>query len=129
MKRKETLKLDKKDKDLLYLLDVNGRLTYSQLAKRTKMSKQLVKYRIERLENDGFIKGYFAMIDTSRLGFTTFRVYLKFRNLKHKKRNELIKYFKEQNSIWAVVLIAGKWDIALGISVKDIYDFYNIWEN
>src|SRR3989344_4149447 len=129
MKRKSELKLDKKDRDLLYLLDVNGRLTYSQLGKRTKMSKQLVKYRIERLESEGFIKGYFTMIDTSRLGFTTFRVYLKFRNLTPEKRNELIKYFKEQNSIWAVVLIAGKWDIALGISVKDIYDFDNIWEN
>ncbi|MAG02227.1 hypothetical protein CMI42_02725, partial [Candidatus Pacearchaeota archaeon] len=29
---------------------------------------------------------------------------------------------------WAVVLIAGKWDVALGVSVKDIYDFYDTWD-
>lgn len=128
MRRKKTLELDKKDRDLLYLLDTNGRLTYSQLAKRTKMSKQLVKYRIGRLEKEGFIKGYFTMIDISRLGFTTFRVYFKFRNLTPEKKNSLINYFKRQKSIWAVVLIAGDWDIALGISVKDIYDFYDVWD-
>ncbi len=128
MKRKKELELDKKDRDLLYLLDVNGRLTYSQLAKRTKMSKQLVKYRIERLEKEGFIKGYFPMIDTSKLGYTTFRLYLKFRNITPSRKEEIIEYLKKQKSIWAVVLISGKWDIALGISVKDIYGYYEVWE-
>lgn len=128
MKRKTELALDKKDKNLLYLLDLNGRLSYSQLAKKTKVSKQLIKYRVERLEKEGFIKGYFTMIDTSRLGFTTFRVYLKFRNLTPEKKSKLIDYLKKQKSIWAVVLTAGKWDVALGISVKDIYGFYEIWE-
>ncbi len=128
MRRKKPLDLDKKDKDLLYLLDVNGRLTYSQLAKKTKMSKQLVKYRIRRLENEGFIKGYFPMIDTRMLGYTTFRVYLKFRNLTMDKKEKIIKYLKDQKNIWAVVLIAGKWDVALGISVKDLYEYYEIWE-
>ncbi len=128
MKRKKDLALDKKDRDLLYLLDVDGRLTYSQLAKRTKMSKQLVKYRIERLEKEGFIKGYFPMIDTSKLGYITFRLYLKFRNITPTKKEEIIEYLKKQKSIWAVVLISGKWDIALGISVKDIYGYYEVWE-
>jgi Lrp/AsnC family leucine-responsive transcriptional regulator len=128
MKRKNELILDKKDKELLYWLDVNGRLTYSQLAKKTRMSKQLVKYRVERLEKGGFIKGYFTMIDTSRLGFITFRVYLKFRNLPPDKKIKVINSLKLEKSIWAVVLIAGNWDIALGISVKDIYTFYEIWE-
>ena len=128
MKRKKELELDKKDRDLLYLLDVDGRLTYSQLAKRTKMSKQLVKYRIERLEKEGFIKGYFPMIDTSKLGYATFRLYLKFRNITPTKKEEIIEYLKRQKSIWAVVLISGKWDIALGNSVKDIYGYYEVWE-
>ena len=129
MRRKNKLELDKKDKDLLYLLDIDGRLTYSQLARRTKMSKQLVKYRIERLENEGFIKGYFPMIDTSKLGYITFRLYLKFKNITPTKKEEIIGYLKKQKSIWAVVLISGKWDIALGISVKDIYEYYEVWED
>ncbi len=129
MKRLSPLELDKKDMRLLYLIDTDGRLTYSQLARKAQLSKQVVRYRIERLEKEGFIKGYFAMIDTSRLGYTTFRVYLKFRNLSPSKKEEILKNLKKESKIWAVVLIAGKWDVALGIAVKDIYEFYSVWED
>ncbi len=127
--KKEEIKLDRKDKKLLSLLDVDGRMNYSQLAKKTQMSKQLVKYRIERLEKLGIIRGYFTLIDTSRLGLTTFRVYLKLRNIAPEKKNEILEYLKKQKHIWAIVLIAGKWDIALGISVGNIYEFYELWDN
>ncbi len=128
MERKGSLEPDKRDMQLLYLLDLDGRMNYSELAKKTRLSKQLVKYRIKRLEDEGFIKGYYAMIDSSRLGFTTFRVYLKFRNLVPEKKKSIISYLTKQKSIWAVVLLAGKWDIALGVAVKDIYGFYEVWE-
>jgi DNA-binding Lrp family transcriptional regulator len=128
MKRKGNLELDKKDREILYLLDLNGRLSYSQIARKVKISKQVAKYRIERLEKEGFIKGYFTMIDTSRLGYTTFRVYLKFRNLTPDVKKEIIDYLKSKKQNWAVVLITGKWDIALGVTVTDIYDFYTVWE-
>ncbi|MBN1645613.1 winged helix-turn-helix transcriptional regulator, partial [Candidatus Woesearchaeota archaeon] len=87
-----------------------------------------VKYRVERLEKEAIIKGYFPMIDISRLGFTSFRLYLKFRNLVPEKKRDIFNYMEEHRSIWAVVAIAGKWDVALGVAVKDIYDFYNVWE-
>src|SRR3989344_5486743 len=129
MNHKEVLNLDKKDKNLLYLLDVDGRLAYSQLAKKTAMSKQLVKYRIGRLEKAGIIRGYSPIIDTWRLGYTAFRVYLKFKNITLQKKEEIIDYFKQQQNIWAVVLLAGKWDIALGVSVDKINQFNEIWDS
>ncbi len=128
MKAKDSEALDKRDRDLLYLLDVNGRASFSELAKKTKMSKQRVKYRVERLETEGFVKGYYTMIDTSRLGFTTFRVYLKLRNITPQTKQEIIEYLKKEKQIWAIVLIAGKMDIALGVAVKDIYGFYDVWD-
>ena len=128
MERIAPLKPDKRDLQLLYLLDINGRMNYSELAKKTRLSKQVAQYRIKRLEQEGFIKGYFTMIDTSRLGYTTFRVYLKLSNIAPENRKEIVNYLKSQNNIWAVVLLAGKWDIALGIAVKDIYEFYSVWE-
>jgi DNA-binding Lrp family transcriptional regulator len=120
--------IDKKDRLLLYFLDINGRTSLTQLAKKTRMSKQRVKYRIERLESNGLIKGYSTMIDHTRLGFTTFRVYLKLKNVNKEKRQEIISYCNQQPQIWAVVLISGHSDIALGIGVQNIYQFYDIWE-
>lgn len=129
MRRKTPLDLDKKDRHLLYLLDVDGRMSYSALAKRTAMSKQLVKYHVERLEKEGYIKGYHPMIDSSRLGFTSFRAYIKFRGMTAESKKEVLDHLKKQKLVWAVVLLAGKWDIGLGIAVKNIYQFYSIWED
>jgi Lrp/AsnC family transcriptional regulator, leucine-responsive regulatory protein len=128
MKRKSVRELDKKDKQLLYLLDINGRATYSSLAKQTKMSKQLVSYRVARLENEGYIKGYIAMVDMFRLGYVGFRVYLKLRNATAEVKEKLLHYLHQQPAIWATITMAGKWDIALGISVKQVYEFYDTWD-
>lgn len=121
--------LDLKDKKLLYELDLDARQTFSQIGKKIGVSKQLVKYRIERLEEKGIIKGYYPMIDISRLGYLTFRVYLKFRNLTEAKEREIINYLKRSESIWAIVSFAGTWDLGLGISVKNIHEFYEVWED
>ena len=121
--------LDKKDMLLLYLLDINGRMSHSKLARKAGISKQLVKYRIGRLEKNGLIRGYFAMIDSSKLGYTTFRLYIKFRNVTPDRKKEIIDYLKKQKPIWAVIVLSGKWDIAAGIAVKDIYGYYDVWED
>ena len=128
MKRKRQLALDKRDMKLLYLLDVNGRESLSNLGKGLRMSKQFVKYRIGRLEKEGFIKGYFPMIDTTRLGLISFRVYLKFQGLNPDKKQEIIESLKRDKLVWAVILVAGKWDLALGIGVKNIFQFYEVWD-
>src|SRR4030042_3091717 len=122
------IKLDLKDRKILYELDINARQTYSQIAKKVKLSKQVVKYRIEQLEKEGIVKGYSTMIDTSKLGYTIFRIYLKLKNINPQKKKEFVHYLKIQKNIWAVVLTAGNWDVALGLAIKDIYQFYDSWE-
>src|SRR3989338_2241317 len=119
---------DKKDRLLLYLLDLNGRMSYAQLAKRTLLSKQMVKYRIERLEKRGIITGYYPLIDLSRLGFLSFRVYLKYRSITPERKKKLLAYFQAHKAIWAIVSVAGKWDCALGVGVRTTLEFYALWE-
>lgn len=129
MKRKGELALDKKDLQLLYLLDVDGRASYSELAKKTNMSKQRALYRVQRLESEGFIKGYYALIDTSRLGYTTFRIYLKLRTIAAKERKAMLDKLASIPQVWALYTFAGRYDLALGIAVKTHAQFQNIWEN
>ena len=47
---------DLKDKRLLYELDCNSRQTIQQLAKKIGLSKDAVKYRMNKLINEGIIK-------------------------------------------------------------------------
>lgn len=120
--------IDKKDKKILYYLDFSGRMSYSQIGRKTQTSKQLVKYRVERLEKEGIINGYTTIIDTSTLGFLSFRIYLKLKNVTPEKKKIFINSLKKDPRIWAIVSISGKWDLGLGTAAKDIHDFYDMWE-
>ncbi len=69
-------KLDLKDRKLLYELDCNSRQTIQQLAKKIGLSKDAVNYRINKLIRNGIIKSFNAVIDTGKLGFISFRLFL-----------------------------------------------------
>ena len=71
------MELDLKDKKILTELEMNARIPHSELGKRIGLSKQVIKYRIEKLEKGKYIQGYNALIDLERLGETIYVVYLK----------------------------------------------------
>ena len=60
--------LDRIDRNILTALATDGRLSMSELAARVGLSKTPVQARVRRLEKDGFIRGYAAVIDRERMG-------------------------------------------------------------
>jgi len=66
--RKEDIPLDDIDRTLIRLLRANGRLSQEQLAREVHLSRPAVHERIRRLEEEGVIRGYKAVLDWSALG-------------------------------------------------------------
>lgn len=60
--------LDRIDRRILRALQENGRLTNSQLAEQVGLSPSPCWQRTRRLEQEGFIRGYTAVLDQERLG-------------------------------------------------------------
>ncbi len=60
--------LDRMDRSILSALAKNGRLSMAELAEKVGLSKTPVQARVKRLERDGFIRGYAAVIDRERMG-------------------------------------------------------------
>jgi DNA-binding Lrp family transcriptional regulator len=69
------VKLDKKDQQLIFELDQNSRQSINSIAKKTKLSRDVVNYRIKQLEKKKIINGYFALIDFNKLGYQAIRLY------------------------------------------------------
>jgi len=61
--------LDAVDLQLLELVQTDGRITLSELGRRVRMSPAAVGERIRRLENNGTITGYTAVVSPDRLGY------------------------------------------------------------
>jgi Lrp/AsnC family leucine-responsive transcriptional regulator len=56
------------DMRILEALQRDGRATYAQLARTVSMSASAVTERVRRLEENGVIAGYSAVVDPERLG-------------------------------------------------------------
>src|SRR5918995_12064 len=60
--------LDRVDRQLLALLQADGRLTVAELARTVNLTLTPCIERVRRLEREGFIEGYFAHLSPRRLG-------------------------------------------------------------
>ncbi|MEK9643725.1 MAG: Lrp/AsnC family transcriptional regulator [Paracoccaceae bacterium] len=65
----ESTTIDPFDVQILRALAEDGRMTVQNLSDRVGLSPSPVARRLNRLEKDGYIKGYAALIDEARLGF------------------------------------------------------------
>jgi len=64
------MKLDKIDIRILCELQKNGRISNVELAELINLSPSPCLMRVKRLQTEGFITGYSAQIDVSKLGRT-----------------------------------------------------------
>lgn len=120
------MKLDKTDLRILSELDKNARITYSQLAKKAKISRDVVQYRVRQLEKQGIIGGYYTLIDQGRLGYLLIRMYITFQNTTPSIEKEMIKYLVDLKQSLTVYETEGQCDIATGIYVKTHEEFNSI---
>ena len=60
--------LDRVDRQLLSLLQADGRLTVAELARTVNLTLTPSIERVRRLEREGFIDGYYAHLNSKRLG-------------------------------------------------------------
>ncbi len=120
------VRLDKKDKRILYELDIDSRQTLSQLGKKVGLSKQVVDYRLKRLITSGVIAQFYAVVNFPKLGYTQYKLYFKFQNVDLAKEKEIIDYWtSSKNSAW-VASCRGRWDLAVSLLAKDANEMGNI---
>ena len=117
------LKLDLKNKRILTVLDEDARAPLSKIASIAGLSKQLVDYRIKTIIKKGLIKGFTALCDLSKLGYSTFGCYLRLRNLTEEREKEIIELLVNNPFSRWVVVCEGKWDVAFALSARNIFDF------
>ena len=63
--------LDATDLSIVRLLRENARRSFQEIGSRVGLSAPAVKRRVDRLEQAGVIRGYGAVVDPGRLGWST----------------------------------------------------------
>ncbi|MBI5065014.1 Lrp/AsnC family transcriptional regulator [Candidatus Woesearchaeota archaeon] len=110
--------MDLIDRKILCELDLNCRTPLSQLAKRLKIGRNVVDYRIKNLEKEGVIEKYICSLNLGLLGFKTYKINFEIRNTKEEK--EFAKYLAEHRLVINCVKEEGAFDYSVSIAVRNI---------
>jgi DNA-binding Lrp family transcriptional regulator len=120
MLKSSDYKLDALDRKILNLLQVEGRLSNSELAKRVNLSPPAAHARVKRLEQEGFIQQYAALVDRHRLGFDNL-CFVEFSLQLHSA--EQIQAILATVKSWPEVLechnVTGEYDYLLKVAVRN----------
>ena len=65
------MSLDSLDRRILTLLQRQGRISNADLAERVNLSASACHRRVQRLEAEGYIGGYVALLDAKKLGVSS----------------------------------------------------------
>lgn len=128
MLKMSLIKLSVNEKKILRELDRNSRQSNSQIAKRLKLSRNIINYQIRRMEEAGLIKNYVALLDYSALGYLIFGVYVNLYELDPGAEKKLTDFLLKEKKIGLVAKTVGDWDIHFTVYVKKIMDFQDFWK-
>ncbi len=121
--------LDLLDKKIMYELDLNARVSASQLAKKLRKSKETINFRINRLIKNKFVKGFYSIFNTSKLGYYYVKFYIKFRNITQEKEKQLFDYVTNQEKIAYLASIEGQYDCFVLLMVKNFNEVAHFQDN
>jgi Lrp/AsnC family leucine-responsive transcriptional regulator len=119
--------IDLKDRKILYELDLDARQSLTQIGKKVGLKKDVVSYRIKRMQDEGIIKNFWAAIDTFKLGYQVYRIYINFQYVSSQIKEKIIQHFINYRNVWAVISLKAEIDLDVIVWVKDIYEFYQFW--
>ncbi|MGH1350137.1 MAG: Lrp/AsnC family transcriptional regulator [Methyloligellaceae bacterium] len=121
VKMNEESQLDRYDTQILRILTKEGRLPVTELAKQIGLSKSPCQVRLRRLQKDGYILGFQAVLNMQKLG----REHIAFTEVKLSDTTEkALKAFNDAvqgiQEVEQCHMIAGPFDYLLKVRTSDI---------
>ncbi len=118
--------MDDIDKKILTLLQDNDRISFAKISKLLGMAPSSIHYRVRKMEKEGIIKKYCAIIDSAKVGYhTTAWLGLSLDPLRMRDIAEEIAKYDE---VQLVATSTGDHDLVVQViekSDRDLWNFIN----
>ena len=119
--------LDETDLRILRVLQKRGRISNADLAEAAHLSASACHRRVQRLESEGLIRGYVALLDARKMGMPT-TVFVEI--TLSAQADEVLEAFEKAVSripdVLECHLMAGSADYILKVVAEDTEDFARI---
>ncbi|MDD4353619.1 MAG: AsnC family transcriptional regulator, partial [Candidatus Nanoarchaeia archaeon] len=119
--------LDSVDRKILYELDYNSRQPIKSIAKRLKLSREVVNYRIKKMIDLKIIRNFTTNVSIFKIGSFIVKTYISFTDISILKEKEIINYLLKNKKIGWLYKVIGNWDLNIIFFGNDFKDFSIFW--
>jgi len=121
MKNSEKLKISKIDRNILRILQKDGRISYTDLARKVGLSVTPCIERVKRLEKNGYIESYSATLNPELLdaGLVVF-VQIRLNHTSQENFEEFRDSVMSLENVQSCFLVSGNYDYLLKARVADM---------
>ena len=118
--------MDELDRKILYKISENARGSHNKIAKELRCSREVLDYRIKKLEEKGIILNYRIAVDFNKLGLEFFKAIIYFRKLSEKDEKSLFEWMRvHPNSLYYIRSLA-PWEVEFEFAVESYQHFNQI---
>lgn len=123
--------LDRIDRQILQILQVDGRITNQALSEKVALSPRACLDRVRRLEKSGYIGGYMALVEPRKLGsMLTIVVEVSLRDQSQATHTRFEQRMRSCDEVIECFLVSGSCDYVLRLACRSL-DHYreltNAW--
>lgn len=123
---KDIINLSKNDLKVLKVISNNARLSNIDIARKTGITLEKVRYSLKKLERDKVIQGFKPLLDVSKLGYLWHLTFLRLKASTEEQKQELIAYLKELPQVFYVVRGVGSWNLTIEFQTKNLEELERI---
>jgi Lrp/AsnC family transcriptional regulator, leucine-responsive regulatory protein len=118
------MELDNKDKAILEQLEKDARMQIKNISKKTGIPADTINYRIKKMLNNGIIKGFSPVCDTTKLGKPIYSwVNLTLQKYDSKFDDAFISYLRSLPEIVYVAKVTGAYHYLFTVATASIKEF------
>lgn len=130
--KEDKIKLDGIDLKIVLAIRNDGRFRYLDVAKKIKVNEKTIRERIKKMETNGFLQGYTAFIDPSKINYFLYKLCIYLNNHNIEKFEELIDYTKLYPNTIHLIKSLGPWELEIELESNDVlkvYEYVNLLKN
>ncbi len=112
-------RLDAKDQRILSALSIDARQSLSSIGRKVGLSEEVVNYRLRNLLQRKVINKFTVELDSFKLGYKAYRLYIRLEGANAKKEQEIYSYLKNIRGADWIAACEGRYNLVFRFMVRD----------
>jgi Lrp/AsnC family leucine-responsive transcriptional regulator len=123
---KDLATLSENDLKVLKLMANNAKISTVDLARKTQLTLEQVRYSLKKLEKEKVVQGYKPLVNVAKLGYLWHVMFLRLKTSTEEQKEEMVTFLKGLPEIFYVVRGVGNCNLMVEFQTKTLDEFEKV---